>query len=153
MTTITAAGSKVYISSVAATASNQTEFEALTWHEIGEITRVGDFGTEYSDISVNTINGRLTQHHKGSYDEGMLDLTVFADPSDEGQTTARTALSDDNNFGIKITLNDSGGTNPSTYYYLGRVMSYRRSVSEVNSMVTASIGIALNTDPVEVAAA
>lgn len=151
MAQITAAGSKLYLSDGATTASDSTTFAALTWLEVGEITNLGEFGKVYQDIATNTINQRQTKHAKGAFDEGVLNLTVYADPSDAGQAEALVALEDDAEWGIKITLND-GTTTPTTIYYRGLVSSFRRTISDVNSMVTASIQIMLNTEAVEVAA-
>lgn len=151
MAQITAAGSKLYLSDGAATASTSTEFAALTWLEVGEITNMGEFGKVYQDIATNTINQRQTKHAKGAFDEGVLNLTVYADPSDAGQAEALVALDSDSEWGVKITLND-GTTTPTTIYYRGLVASFRRSISDVNSMVTATIEIRFNTEKVEVAA-
>lgn len=153
MAQYTAAGSKLYIGTTAA-ASDQSGFESDTFTEIGEIISIGDFGREYQPITTNTLNQRLTKVLKGAYSEGTLAIQVYLDPDDSGQSAVNTALTSDEDYNIKITLNDAPSGSPSqptTYYYRGKVMSYRRSVSDVNSAVTANIGFALNTDSVEVA--
>lgn len=149
----TAAGSKIYIGTTVA-ATSQSAFEADTFTEIGEVTNIGDFGKVYQDIPTNTINQRQTKHAKGAYDQGTLELQVYMDVSDSGQTAVKTALDSDDEYNIKIILNDSPAGSPSqptTYYFRALVMSYRRSISDVNSMVTAAISLAINTDPIEVA--
>lgn len=151
MAQITAAGSKLYLSDGAATAATSVEFAALTWLEVGEITNIGEFGKAFQDIATNTINQRQTKHAKGAFDEGTLNLTVYADPDDPGQAEALLALESDSEWGIKITLNDGAAT-PTTIYYRGLVSSFRRTISDVNSMVTATIAIMLNTEAVEVPA-
>lgn len=151
-----AAGTQIYISNASnEVAASAGAFAALTWLEIGEITNIGEFGKQYQDIATKTLNQRLTKHHKGSYDVGTLDLQVYADPSDTGQDKAEEALGSDYEYAFKITLNDGSAGSPSsptTYYFRGKVMSYRRTISDVDSMVTARVGIAINTDLTEVAA-
>ena len=149
----TAAGSKIYIGTTAA-ATSQANFESDTFTEIGEVTNIGDFGKVYQDIPTNTINQRQTKHAKGAYDQGTLELQVYMDVTDSGQDAVQTALDSDDEYNIKIILNDAPAGSPSqptTYYFRALVMSYRRSIADVNSMITASISLAINTDPVEVA--
>jgi len=152
-----AAGSKIYISSAAnEAAANEAAFEALTWLEVGEVTNIGEFGQVYNDISTKTINQRQVKHHKGSFDIGTLDLQVYADPGDAGQVGVKAALVSDSEWGFKVTLNDQitpTTGNPTTYYFRAKVMSHKVSVADVDSMVTAKIGVAINTVPIEVDAA
>lgn len=155
MTVQTAALSKLYISTTATTVSTQSAFEGLTYSEVGEITDLGEFGSEYSTVTHVSLADRLVRKFKGTEDPGTITLQMGMDPDDAGQTVLKTALGVDTEYGFKVTLNDAGSGSPSsptTFYFRARVMSYKRQVGSAESIVAASTTIGINTRPIEVAA-
>lgn len=149
----TAAGSKLYISDSAATASTQSAFESLTYLEVGEITDLGEFGAEFSNITHTSLGDRIVRKFKGTEDPGSLQLQLGYDPDDTGQAECKTALASDNEWAFKVTLNDAGTGSPSsptTFYFRGRVMSFKRQVGGPESVVGAQCNIGINTRPIEV---
>lgn len=151
MTVQTAALSKLYISTTATTVSTQSAFEGLTYSEVGEITDLGEFGSEYSTVTHVSLADRLVRKFKGTEDPGTITLQMGMDPDDAGQTVLKTALGVDTEYGFKVTLND-GTSSPTTFFFRARVMSYKRQVGSAESIVAASTTIGINTRPIEVAA-
>ncbi|WP_193171254.1 hypothetical protein [Nisaea nitritireducens] len=152
----TAAGSGFEIGTTLA-ADNQAGFEADTFAEMGEITNIGDFGKEYQIIETKALKQRRVRKIKGSYDNGTLELELYLDPDDAGQTAALAALDTDDNYNFKITLNDAptagAAPTPTTYYFRGLVTTFRTSVSDVDSAVTARCVVAINSEILKVPAA
>ncbi len=153
MTVQTAAGCKLSISDAASTAANQTAFEAETFIEVGEISDLGEFGAEFSTITHTSLSDRIVRKFKGTEDPGSLQLQLGYDPDDTGQAECKTALASDNEWAFKVELNDSAGVSPTTFYFRGRVMSFKRQPGGPESIVTAQCNIGINTRPIEVAAA
>ena len=152
----TASGSKLYLSNAVTTVSTQVAFEALTWVEIGEIENLGDIGLEWSAITAATLSDRLERTWKGTEKASTMPLQLLMDPSDTGQTLLRgAAYESDDEYGVKVTLNDAGSGSPSsptTFYFRGRVMSYTRQIGTTENVVRATSNVAVNTRPIEVAA-
>lgn len=152
----TAAGSKIYISSDASTADSQTDFEGLTWTEIGEVVSIGDFGSEFQEITHTSISDRLVRKFKGAEDPGTIQVELGRDVSDIGQAMLKTALGNDYDYGVKIELNDQPATGtapaPTTFYLNAKVMSYRTQIGSVDSIVSATTSLGISSRPIEVVA-
>lgn len=152
----TAAGSKLYLGTTAAHA-NQAAYEADTYTQIGTIEDLGEFGDAYNSVTFESLSDARTQKYKGTADAGDINLVVGFDGTDTGQDNLKTALDDTgtDDYNFKVTLNDmpSGGTNPTTFYFSGKVMSRRIQAGTVNNIVRASVQIGINTSIIEVAAA
>lgn len=152
----TAAGSGLEIGTTLA-ANNQSDFESDTYAELGEITNIGDFGKEYQMIETKALKQRQVKKIKGSFDNGTLEVELYLDPNDAGQGAALAALDKDDNHNFKITLNDApisgSDPTPTTYYFRGLVTTFRTSVSDVDSAVTARCVVAINSEIITVPAA
>ena len=150
MAVMTSAGSTLHIATGVPTTYDQAGFEAvgLTYVAIGEITDLGEFGTEYSVVNHTALGQRQTKKYKGSYNNGSLQLQMARDTDDAGQTALRDALDSDDSYTFKVTLQD--GTKA---YFTGKVMSYRTSVGSVDQITGATTTVELDSEIVEVAAA
>ncbi len=128
---------------------NETDgFPSLTFTNIGEVSDLGEFGREYSEVTFNPIGDRRTVKRKGSYNDGNISMTVARVPSDAGQTLLQDALDSDDSYYFEVVLQD--GT---TLYFAAQVMSYTTNVGGVDQITSASVTIGITDDIIEVAAA
>lgn len=148
MTVNTSAGSKVSIGTTLA-AANQSQFEADVYQEIAEIVTIGEFGRTYSEIPFTSISNRAVRKFKGDFNDGNLQLGLGRDAADLGQAAVRAALDSDNDYNFKVTLNDDSvgdtGTEPTTFYFRGKVMSYTTNINDVNSVVQSAVSIGIQS--------
>ena len=152
----TAAGSKLFIGPVAASTVDTTgEFAALSYTAVGEIESLGEFGDQAQAITFTSLGDRRVRKFKGSYDAGILNVTVALDPADAGQAALKTALASDADYAIKVMLSDGSAGSPSqptTFYFRAKVMSRSINVGSADNIVRASIGLGINSEIYEVAA-
>jgi hypothetical protein len=149
----TSAGAKLYIGTTTA-ATNQTQFEADTYTEIGELRTLGAFGKQYQIIETNSLNQRKTDMVKGSYSYGRITPELHWDEDDTGQTALLTALDDDSKYNFKVVFNNtpsSGSTpTPTIRYFRGVVAQYQEVLNDVNSVIGCQTEIGI-TELVRVA--
>lgn len=151
----TAAGVRIHIGTTA-NATTQSEYEADTYTEIGEIEEPGEFGDEFNPVTFASLADRRTRKYKGTKDAGDMAMVVALDAGDAGQIALKSAHEDtsSDDYNIKVTLDDAptGGT-PTTFYYSGKVMSRRIAPGGVDNIIRANISIAINSGILEVDAA
>lgn len=150
MTINTTSGSKFYIGGTTAS-DTQTEFEALTWTEVGEVENFGEFGDESSVVTFAAVGDARVRKLKGARDAGTLVLVVGRDAADAGQDALKAAelTKYDYNFKVEIADKSSGGTN-SVQYFRGMVMSKRDNLGANDNVVRTTFNIAINTAILEV---
>lgn len=137
----TSAGSTIGISSALPASESTTDYGTLTFNTIGEVESIGEFGTEYNEVTFTDLASRRVRKFKGSYNPGSIALTVALDASDTGQGDVATALDSDADVAFEVTLQDG-----SIKYFSGKVMSYTTNISSVDNITMASINIGINTD-------
>jgi hypothetical protein len=162
----TAAGSAIYIApqtpSFVTLINNEastdsaiiTAAEALAWVEVGETEDLGEFGDEASEITFTALKNRRVRKFKGTFNGGTVTVQTGSDPEDEGQQAMIAAFASDLDYPFKIELNDQiteAGT-PTILYFIGKVMSKRRNVGNVENVVRQSFPIGVNSKIVEDAA-
>jgi hypothetical protein len=145
MAAYTAAGTTLSISAGLPTAESATGYGALTYTVVGEITDIPEYGKVYTLVTHNPIGDRKTRKFKGSYNNGSLSLALARDPVDAGQSLALTALDDDENYSFEIEFSDG-----SIHYFQAKVMSYTTGTGTVDSIVTTTITLEIDTDILEV---
>ena len=136
----TSAGTTIGVSATAPATFNVVGYEALTFVNIGEVTDLGEFGREYTEVTHNPIGTRSTETYKGSFSEGSIDMQVGLDTEDPGQILMKTASTSDAAYYFKITTQ-----NGDAYYFSARVMSFKVSVGGVDDITTASIMLRLTS--------
>jgi hypothetical protein len=146
MAAYTAAGSTLSISAALPQAETETGYGALTFTPIGEVTDIPEFGKVYTLVTHNPIADRKTRKFKGSYNNGSVALALARDPSDAGQSLALAALDDDDNYSFEIEFSDG-----SIQYFQAKVMSYTTGTGTVDSIITTTITLEIDSDIVEVA--
>jgi hypothetical protein len=163
MSVNTAAGSAIFIApqtpsfvtlinnSASSDAAIISAAEALAWVEIGETEDLGEFGDEASEVTFTALSNRRTRKFKGTFNAGTVTVQTGSDPSDAGQAAMIAAFASDLDYPFKIALNDEltvSGT-PTTLYFIGKVMSKRRNVGNVENVVRQSFPIGVNSKIVE----
>lgn len=144
MAVMTSAGSTLGISASLPATYDVTGFNALTYTAVGEITDLGEFGTEYALVTYTALGQRQTKKLKGSFNNGSLQLQLGRDTADAGQTLLRTALASDNSYSFRVTLQ-----NATRLQFTGKVMSYKTSVGSVDQITGASTAIEVDSVIVE----
>jgi len=145
-------GTKLYTSATPLTdidgaADAIGDFTGLTIAtEIGLIENLGDLGRQFQNVEFVSIAEGRTRKHKGSYNDGQLQITVGQDLSDAGQLAlkAYAEASNQNTYPFKMTL---VGANASydTIYFGAIVMSYRTTLGSANTVIKATITLEINT--------
>jgi hypothetical protein len=123
------------------------DFTALTVAtEVGLIENLGEFGKVFDKVTFQAIADGRTYKFKGGYDQGSMQLTVASDMTDAGQALlfAYGTAADQATYPFKITL---VGVDASfdTYYFGGKVFSYRQQLGSVNTIIKATVSIEINT--------
>lgn len=138
----TAAGTVISISSNIPTAFTQAGYENsnVIFTAIGEITDGGTHGRKYNEITHSPLASRGLQKFKGSFNEGTKTLQMGLDSDDAGQIILVQALNSDNNYSFKVAY--PGGD---IDYFQAKVMSYDKGTANADSIVTASVELALQT--------
>ncbi|WP_079229404.1 hypothetical protein [Pseudomonas putida] len=151
----TAAGCRFFIGGKTG-ADTQTEYEADTYVEVGEIEDLGEFGDTFSSVTFTSLKNGRVRKYKGTADAGDLTLTVGLDNGDAGQAAIKTAHKDRSkgDYNIKITLNDgdpdaSPAIKPTTFYYRGKVMNNTVAPGSADNVVRRNVTIGINSDILE----
>ncbi len=145
---ITAAGSRLYVSTTLPATYDKAGFEALTWVEVGEVTEVPSFGKVYNIVTHNPLGDRQTIKRKGSYDNGELDVPYAYDPDgDAGQTILYDALDDDASYAFKLDIKEAPVLK--SFYFTAQVTSRPVTVGGTDSIVMANTTLAIDDDVLE----
>lgn len=151
----TLAGSKFFIGPANETADDAAAYRALnTYVEVGEIEDFGNFGDKVATTNFTAVNNRRVRKFKTTFDAGEMTLLLGMDSSDTGQQALVAALDSDSDFAIKVTLDDSDETDsdatPTTFFFRAKVISNERQLGKVDNVVRRSVGIALNSEVIEI---
>lgn len=141
---MTAAGAVLAMRAGQPATFNAAGYGALSangWTPVGEITNLGEFGRVYNTVKHNPIGTRGTVKKKGSFDEGTMDLRLGLDTDDAGQILAKTALTSDNDYSFKLTMQ-----NGDVYYFQAQVTRFKVTVGGVDDIVAANMGLELTTN-------
>lgn len=151
----TAAGAKLSIGTTTE-ATDETDYEADTYEEIGTIEDLGEFGDAYNPVTFTSLADARVQKRKGSADAGDMTITVAFDGADTGQQNLKDALDDTGAlpYNFKVELNDatSEGGDGTIFYFSGFVMQRRIQAGSADNVVRANIQIGITTSIIEVEA-
>lgn len=155
MAETTSAGAKIYIGPANATANNEAAYALLDYTEIGKVVDIPEFGISFDPVTTDQLSDRLTKTFKGQKKAGTPTIVYDHDAADSGQVAVGPALASDDEYAIKITLDDAGSGSPSsptTFYFRALIMSQTAAIGTSNNMFRRHMMIAINSVPVEVAA-
>lgn len=144
MAVTTAAGTILSISASIPATFTQAGYEASavasSFTPIGEITDMGEHGREYAEITHMPIGSRGVRKFKGSFNEGTKQMQLGLDSDDAGQIIAKAAALSDSDYSFKVAY-PSGDVD----YFQAKVMSFRKGVTGVDTIVSATIALSLTT--------
>lgn len=133
-----AAGAALMVSTTKPTAYTKAGYETVlaTATNVGEVTNIGEFGKEFALVTSTALAQRGTRKLKGSFNNGTLNPTINLDLSDAGQVIMEDLLESDDPGTFFVILPDGDG-----YGLEGLVMTFRPSVGEIDSVITATCTI------------
>jgi len=134
----TAAGTTVGISAEKPATFTAAGYEALTFTTIGEIVDAGGAGATYAAVTHSPLGSRAVQKYKGSVDYGSRTLQLALDNDDAGQIIAKQALHSDDDFYFEVAY-----PNGDRDVFPAKVMNLTKSVSSVDSIISATIELAI----------
>lgn len=144
------AGSKLYIG------TSETIASPDDWLEIGEVVNLGSIGRTYKKIEAPAIGQRGIRKFKGTYDDGTLTVKLNRDSADTGQAAAITARDNDNDYNMRIVLNDAqvnGLTNNTTIVFKAKIMSYTLDAGGVDDVVGSTLVVEVKANSITETAA
>ncbi|MGE4044461.1 MAG: hypothetical protein AB7F35_06385 [Acetobacteraceae bacterium] len=165
-------GARLYTSAVAlenvATAADEIGdfFSIETNIECGMVENISDFGRAFDTVTFVELAEGRTRKLKGSYNDGLIRLTVGQDMTDLGQQALRSFadLSDQNTYPFRIVLvrgasyvSEDGDTvvgdpdgaiiwAPGDSFYFGaKVLAFRTVIDNAGAIVRARMLLEVNT--------
>lgn len=116
---------------VCATAQNttlaKTDYEGLTWVEVGGVGSIGEMGNQQNVLTYDTWGDAVIQKSKGLTNAGDAELEVARDASDAGQDVLRSIAGNPDKYAFKIVYDDGLNGNTGTVVYnRGMVLGPRR---------------------------
>ena len=137
------------------------DFSGETWVAVDGWEQMGAFGDEASLITLDLINRGRTLKAKGTFNAGQMANRFAYVPDDTGQGNMITAAADStNNYAFRVELNDApadanpgsgSDSTPTTYYFVGIVMSQRQVGGNANTPNMLEFPIEINSNVVKVA--
>lgn len=144
-----AAGAKFYIGPQNSVADDTTAYGLLSYTEVGEVVSIGDFGDVFNEVNFTALADSRVRKFKGSVNAGTITFELGLDTTDSGQNAVEAARDVTSatlqEYAWKVELNDSGGSNPTTFYFRGLCMSYTNNIGEVESIVGSTVNVAINS--------
>jgi hypothetical protein len=137
----TVAGTTLGISAGQPATFDATGYAALTYTNIGNIEDAGSHGRTYAEVTFQPIDTRSVQKFKGSYNEGNKTLSVGYNSDDAGMILLKTALNSDADYSFKVEYQ-----NGDVDYFQAKVLSVSKATGGVDSIVMASIELAITTN-------
>ena len=98
---------------------DEAAFDALTYVPVPGVVTAPSFRVEQNTLSQNTLADDIAQIQGGFRQGQTTDVTVAFSPATQAGIAAMEAAADSANlFAVKYELNDSLGTNGTTFYAL-----------------------------------
>ena len=145
----TAAGARLFIGTQQA-ASVQADYETDSFTEVGQVSDLGQFGDQATEVTFSTLADSRLRRFKGQLDAGTMTVVAGYDGLDDGQAAMRAAAEDRSklDYNFKVVLNDAVTVNgvPSIIYFHGKVMSKQLNVGNVGNVVTDTFKVGINSD-------
>lgn len=119
-------GGSIYICTTAQNSDlTQSEFEALTWVEIGKVVTMPQIGITTNIVQQDYVTTTISQKQKGVKAGNDTEIVVGNDSADAGQDALRTAALTKNNYAFKREYNEVTGSG-----YLPTIRYFRALVGE-----------------------
>lgn len=118
-----------------------SDFAALSFTSVGELSDLGSFGKKYNLVSFNALGDRKTVKRKGSYNNGTLSLKLASSPTNAGQIILQQAADSDSSYCFRV-VTQSG----STFYFTAQIMGWMLEVGSVDQIMGASLDCEIDND-------
>ena len=122
-----------------------TGYPSLTFTAVGEITDIPAFGESNNTVTHNPLGEIDVEKRPGSRNYGDLTLPMALDAADAGQVLILANLR--SKVAIEITMPDGA-----VHYTAGYLMGFSTNVGGSDSIISASVTIAVTNASVIVAA-
>ena len=142
----TSAGSTLLVYAGKPVTYTEAGFRQLQFTEVGEITDLGEFGREYTQVSHNPLKKRGVVKRKGSYNEGSISLPMARDANDDGQAILSIAANSDASYSYCIRLQDG-----SRFFFTAQCMSFKTRVGSVDSITGKTAQLEIDGEILEAA--
>uniref|UniRef100_UPI003BAB2781 hypothetical protein n=1 Tax=Stappia sp. TaxID=1870903 RepID=UPI003BAB2781 len=131
-----------------------SDFDSVTWTEIGGHTNLGASGDTSELITSNHIARARTRKAKGPRNAGSQIIVMDLDYADAGQVALIAGEKTPYTYPIRLTLNDAppGGT-PSQRLYVALIMTQSEQWDEATSLNKLNVTLEIDSNIVRVAAA
>lgn len=151
----TLSGAKFFLGPVATKeVDTKTEYDALTYVEIGEVEDYGEIGDESSAVTFAAVGDARVRKLKGARDAGTMQLIVGKDALDPGQAALKAAEKTKFEYAFKIVLADAPDEDytDTTYYFRALVMSQRDRLGTNDNVLRTVFNLGINSEMLEVPA-
>lgn len=158
MTIKTGTGSSIAIGTTLSTSGGtRAEYEADSYTSVSKVESIGEFGDEREIVPFVGLSTGRREKARGVADAGDATVLYADQTGDAGQLAidaayAATSQATDE-FNFRVQLNDSLGTNATTYYFRARVSTLRVQEIRNDGVVMIRAVLAINTAVLKVAAA
>lgn len=137
----TAASTEISISATTPATFDAAGYAAVDdFAVIGEVVDAGTHGRVYAVVTHNPLGTRGTQKFKGSFNEGTKEIQMALDDEDAGQILAKEALNSDDDYSFCVEYPDG-----SKDFFQAKVMSFQKSASTVDTVISASMSLEITT--------
>ncbi|WP_299082827.1 hypothetical protein [uncultured Paraglaciecola sp.] len=138
MTVRTTVGTTLKVTSAAPATFDVAGYAALTFTTVGEITNLGEFGSEATLITHSSIDNKIIRKFKGSVNIGSMNMTLGLDTDDAGQILMKAGQALDLPSAFELTTQ-----NGDIYYFQAMIMSFKPNPAGVDDVLTASCTLEL----------
>lgn len=137
-------GTKLAISTALPSGTTVSDYESLTWSNIGQIISIGERGQQVDDLTVEYLVDGIRRHRKGTIDYGVFDVVIEPSFADAGQDALRAHIESVANSGNDVAIRE---TDPAenVRYYQALLANYRYSEATPGTNKTVTFQIRANT--------
>ena len=152
------AGTKIYIGGTKATQTTDfvaSDFSGESWTEIDGWETMGAIGDAAQSIVTQLVNRGRDLKQKGTRNAGSMQNNFAIVNGDAGQAAMKAAEASTSNYAFRVVYDDvpSGGSTPTTQYFIGLVMTWQDQGGGANTVRMKQGTIEINSNIVQVDAA
>lgn len=126
------------------------------WTQIKNIVTYGGLGTEFTTITVESVDDGYTRQLKGTQKSADFPIVMNRIEDDPGQIALKAAALNQNDlYNFKLIENDKVTTNgaPTVTVWKGRVSGFYNAYGGVNDVKKVNSGIYVEPDTIVITAA
>ena len=154
MSVMTGQGVRFFIGPANEVADNASDYNALSYTEVGEVRDLGEYGDQWDNTTFTALNDSRVRKIKTVKNAGDPALAVGMDGGDAGQAALLTAFDSTSDYAVKIEFNDASEGSPSEptkHFFRAKIMSKRVAGISNTDVIIRNVQLAINSDLIEVA--